>query len=335
MAFVLEFRGMMGRRAGAAPAHQGRRDHARDTDGRAPRIPLVYIKSAPHSGSTLLALQLARHADVCTVGELSGTPHRARPGYRCSCGRALAQCSFWMEVSAAMATRGFSYAATTAKTDIRDAPSALVRRLMKPLHRGPLAEAARDAGIWLSGGLQHVRNSQALKAALAESVLQCSGKTVLVDSSKSGVQLKYHLRNPRFDVKVLWLVRDGRGTSLSLARNARLPLGQAAYQWRRSNEEAALIVRGLDRAQWMQVRYEDLCEAPDRTLSALWQFIGVWAHPAQSATRTERHVLGHRSRLHGGSGIRLDEKWRKQLSQADLQVFEEVAGRLNRELGYG
>lgn len=335
MAFALEFRTLTGRRAGVARAHEMRRDNGTHSDGRSSRIPLVYIKSAPHSGSTLLAAQLARHADVCTVGELSGTPHRARPGYRCSCGRELAQCSFWVQVSAAMATLGFSYAATTAETDIRNAPSALVRRLMKPLHRGPLVEAVRDAGIWLSGGQRHIRHSQALKAALAQSVLQCSGKTVLVDSSKSGVQLKYHLRNPRLDVKVLWLVRDGRGTALSLARNARLPLRQAAYQWRRSNEEAALIVRGLDRAQWMQVRYEDLCEAPDRTLSALWQFIGVWAHPAQSATRTERHVLGHRSRLHGGSGIRLDEKWRKQLSQADLQAFEEVAGRLNRELGYG
>ena len=297
---------------------------------------LVYIRSASHSGSTLLALQLAKHPEVATVGELSGTAHRAQPGYQCSCGEALVKCGFWRDVGAAMARRGFSYSATTADTDIRVSPNPLLRRLLKPLHRGPLLEALRDAGLALApGGRAHLRHHEALKTALVESIVECTGKPVLIDSSKSGVQLKYHLRNPRFDVKVLWLVRDGRGTSLSLARNARLPLRQAAYQWRRSNEETALIVRGLDRAQWMQVRYEELCEAPERTLSALWQFIGVWAHPAQSAPSAEGHVLGHRSRLHGGSRIRLDERWRKQLSQADLQAFDALGGRLNRELGYG
>jgi hypothetical protein len=299
------------------------------------RTPLVYIKSAIHSGSTLLALQLARHAQVATVGELSGTPWRARPGYKCSCGRELERCSFWPEVSAAMARRGFSYSANTAETDIRNAASRYARRLLRPLHRGALFEAARDLALALCPGARaHIRHQQQLKAALVESVVECSGKPVIVDSSKTGVQLKYHLRNPRFDVKVLWLVRDGRGVALSVARNARLSVQQAAYQWRRSNEEAATIVRRLDRSQWMQVRYEALCAEPDRTLSALWQFIGVAPHPAESSPAADYHVLGHRTRLNGARKIVLNEKWRTELSAADLRRFEGIAGRLNRELGY-
>jgi hypothetical protein len=313
----------------------GHREAAAFAVSRTKRIPLAYIKSATHSGSTLLALQLAKHPDICTVGELSGTFHRARPGYPCSCGRELEQCGFWQNVSAAMARRGFSYSATTPETDIRFTSNPYARRLLKPLHRGPLLELARDLGILLSPGCRsHIRHQQQLKAALVESVVECSGKPVLVDSSKTGVQLKYHLRNPRFNVKVLWLVRDGRGAALSVVRNARLPMRQAAYQWRRSNEEAAAIVRRLDRSQWIQVRYEALCAEPDRTLSQLWQFLDMPPHSAESSPPAQYHVLGHRMRLSGAGRIELDEKWRTQLAAADLETFEAAAGRLNRELGY-
>jgi hypothetical protein len=47
-----------------------------------------------------------------------------------------------------------------------------------------------------------------------------------------------------------------------------------------------------------------------------------------------QHILGNDMRLKSGSDIRLDERWRKNLSQADLATFDEVAGDLNRKYGY-
>jgi hypothetical protein len=214
---------------------------------------------------------------------------------------------------------------------------------VRPAHRGVrvLAErfgrdGARDVAMLLCpGGRPYIRHHQHLKAALAESVIECIGKPVLVDSSKSGVQLKYDLRNPRLDVKVIWLVRDGRGAALSVMRNARLGMHQAAYDWRRRNQEAAAIVHRLDRSRWTRVRYEALCAEPDRTLSRLWQFIGLTACAPESSSTAQYHVLGHRMRLSPITKIALDEKWRTELSAGDLQIFENVAGPFNRELGYG
>lgn len=300
---------------------------------RAERIPLVYIHSASHSGSTLLTVQLARHPKVGTVGELSGTPMRARPGYRCSCGEALAACGFWQDVSAAMARRGFAYRATTDQTDIASAPTAYARRLLRPLHRGPLLERVRDAALALSSAARaHIAHHQRMKAALVESIVECNGSPILVDSSKSGVQLKYHLRNPRFDVRVIWLVRDGRGVARSLMRNQRMTMRQAAREWLRSNEEAALIVRRLASGAWTRVRYEEFCADPEGTLAALWRFMGVAPEPPQE--RAGQHVLGHVSRLNAARPIRADEKWRTELSAADLRAFAAIAGAMNRELGY-
>lgn len=298
------------------------------------KLPLVYIHAASHSGSTLLAIQLARHPEVATVGELAGTPYRSRPGYQCSCGAELERCGFWREVSAAMARRGYSYSAATVQTDIRNAPNPIARRLLKPMHRGPLLEAVRDAALALApGGRSHLERHQSLKAALVESIRECTGKPVLVDSSKSGLQLKYHLRNPRLDVKLIWLVRDGRGVALSIVRNQGSSLAQGAYEWRRRNEEARAIVRRLDPSRWIQVRYEALCAEPQQTLARLWRFIGAAPERVNGAA-SELHVLGHRSRLNGAAAIRLNERWRTELSIADLHLFGGVAGALNRELGY-
>lgn len=298
------------------------------------KLPLVYIHSASHSGSTLLAIQLARHPEVATVGELAGTPYRSWPGYQCSCGAELERCGFWREVAAAMARRGYSYSAATAQTDIRNAPNAIARRLLRPMHRGSLLEALRDAALALApGGRSHLERHHKLKAALVESIRECTGKPVLVDSSKSGVQLKYHLRNPRLDVKLVWLVRDGRGVALSIVRNQGVPLEQGAYEWRRRNEEARSIVQGLEAARWIQVRYEALCAEPEQTLERLWRFIGVAPERVNGAA-AEMHVLGHRSRLDGAAAIRLNERWRRELSARDLRRFDAVAGSLHRELGY-
>jgi hypothetical protein len=280
-------------------------------------------------------MQLASHPDVCTVGELSGTPYRAEPGYQCSCGRELVQCDFWRSVSAAMAKRGFAYSATTAETDVRNAPDRYARRLLRPMHRGRFLELVRDAALGLSPAARaYLRRQQQLGAALAESILECSGDAVLVDSSKLGVQLKYHLRNPRFDVKVIWVVRDGRAVARSLMQNERLSMREAAREWRRFYDEADAILRRLDRSQWRQVRYETFCTDRDGSLRELWRFMGLPAASAGAVQPGEQHVLGHGSRLNASAPMKLKEKWRSELSPADLREFEAVAGRTNRRLGY-
>jgi hypothetical protein len=299
------------------------------------RTRLVYILGATHSGSTALAMQLAGHPDVCSIGELSGTRFRAEPGYQCGCGRELVQCGFWQGVSAAMARRGFSYSATTAETDVRNAPSRYARRLLRPMHRGRVLEWVRDGALHLSAAARaHLRRHQQLAAALAESILECSGDALLVDSSKLGLHLKYHLANPRFDVKVVWIVRDGRAVARSLMQNEGVTMPQAARAWRRFQDEGEAIARRLDRSQWRQVRYEALCTDRDGTLGELWRFMGLRPAPTNAAPARELHVLGHYTRLNGSAHMKLEEKWRSELSPAELQSFEALAGRTNRELGY-
>ncbi len=319
---------------------------------------LAYILAASHSGSTLLAMLLGAHPDICTVGELKATNLGDVERYLCSCGTPIRRCGFWARVHEEMSKRGVPFDVGDARTDVRAAPTAYARRLLKPLHRGWLLELARDAGLAPSAAWRrHLARTQHRNAVLIGTVAAIRGARMVVDSSKVALRLKYLLRNPQLDVSVIRLIRDGRAVALTYMDPARfadasdpgrrgggtgrardderLPLMDAAREWRRSNEEAEHVLAGLGRNRWVQVRYEDLCADPDNTLRRLFAFLGVDPDRAErDFRRVEHHVIGNGMRLDLTSEIRLDDRWRAILTQEELRAFDGVAGDLNRRYGY-
>ena len=322
------------------------------------RVRLLYILAASHSGSTLLAMLLGSHPDVCTVGEMKHTSIGDVNRYRCSCGALIRECAFWNAVTDDVRSQGIAFEVGRGLTDFATHAPDAAKRLLKPLHRGRALELVRDAGLaCVPGWRQHYAAVQQRNAALAAAVCRRSGRRILVDSSKIGVRLKFLLRNPRFDVRIVRLVRDGRAVALTYmdpalyadatnperrggglggSREAeRLPLERAAHEWRRSNEEAAQLLRTVSRDRWLELRYEDLCADPAATLARAFTFAGVDPSKASTEFRTcEHHVVGNGMRLDATSEIRLDARWRTALGQNDLARFETVAGDLNRALGY-
>jgi hypothetical protein len=305
---------------------------------------LAYIVAASYSGSTLLAMLLGAHADGCTVGEMRAPDVGNPDEYFCSCGAKIKQCSFWNRVSAGMASRGIpGFDITHADLSIHDTDNAYIRRLLDPLPRGPLLEAARDLALNLSPQWKtHLRRIQSRNAALVEVLQEVTGANIVVDSSKIAVHLKYLLRCPALKIKVIHLIRDGRAVTTSmighgLKRDTRArTIEAAASSWRGNNETAERLLTRLPSSQWLQVRYEDLCREPAPMLEKLCDFLGMDRERVVLDFRSrQQHVLGNDMRLKSTSEIRVDERWRKQLSQEDLDVFEAAAGDLNRKYGYG
>lgn len=322
------------------------------------RIRLVYILAASHSGSTLLAMLLNSHPDVCTVGELKAISLGDTNKYRCSCKQLIKKCPFWNGIRQDMASRGFDFDITKAGTDIRTDMSPYVHKLLKPLHRGPVLEIVRDLLLNLSPvWRQNFAMIIARNLALIQCVSARTGKKVIVDSSKIGLRLKYLLRIPELDIKVIRAIRDGRGVTLTYMDPARfadasvpsmrqggmggsrtaerLTLEEAAREWRRSNEEADSILQNLDKSHYTVIRYEKLCNEPDNSLKQLFAFIGVDPEKRIADFRSvEHHVVGNGMRLDATSEIRLDERWRHELTRADLNQLDSIAGETMRQLGY-
>lgn len=322
------------------------------------KIRLVYILAASHSGSTLLAMLLGSHPEICTVGELKltsiGNPER----YLCSCRKKIKECSFWLSITEDMQKLGFKFDITKAPTDIRTGANPYVLWFLRPLHRGPLLEIIRDIALSLSPNWRRkLSYFQRVNEALIRCILTRTGKNIIVDSSKVGIRLKYLLRNPVFDIQVIRLIRDGRAVALTYtdpaqfadARDPRfreggmggdrrtecLSMAEAAYEWLRSNEEAEALLAGLNRFQWTEIRYEDICLRTEETLHRLFKFINVAADKEYISLRnSEHHVVGNGMRLDTNEDIVLDERWKSALWPADLRIFDKIAGRMNRRLGY-
>ncbi len=317
------------------------------------RQELAYVLAASHSGSTLLAMLLGSHRDACTVGELKATSLGDVQTYCCSCGALIKTCPFWRQVSEGMGRRGIDFDITRAGTDIRSGASKYTARLLRPLHRGPLLEWARDAALAVSPtwrrGLPQI---QRVNAALVETISEINGKRVIVDSSKIGIRLKYLLRNRSLDVRVIRLIRDGRGVALTYmdaptyagtkvpdqrmtSRVRALPFEQAANQWKRANEEADHLLDHMDSDRWMQVRYEDYCRDPEAVIGAAHTFLGLDPKEAVRDFRAgEHHIVGNAMRFDTTSEVTLDERWRDVLSSEQVSTFDRVAGALNRRYGY-
>jgi hypothetical protein len=326
--------------------------------GKQAKTPLVYILAASHSGSTLLAMLLGSHPEICTVGELKFTSLGDPDIYRCSCRVEIGQCPFWRGIGEEMASRGYSFDVRDAETDYGRKAGPYAQRLLRPLHRGPLLEWLRDRALLLSSswraGFQDIQKKN---TALAASICARTGKKVLVDSSKIGIRLKFLMRNSGLDVRIIRLVRDGRGVALTYTDPAnfadardpnlrgggsgrdregeRLPIALAAREWLRSNQEEETILRGMDPRRWTLVRYEELCTDTDSVLARLFRFLDV--DPSRMAGNfrsVEQHVVGNGMRLDSTSDIRLDERWKSVFSAKDIATFESVAGAMNKKLGY-
>lgn len=327
----------------------------RPSDGK---IRLAYILAASHSGSTLLAMLLNGHPEICSVGELKITALGDLRRYRCSCRSPILECPFWRAIARDMGAQGMDFDFRRPGTDFGTGASAYVRKLLQPLVRDAVFELMRETLLQLSPfWRKHRPMILRRNAALMGAVLSRTQKRVIVDSSKIGIRLKFLIGDPDIDLKVLHLVRDGRAVSLTYmdpgsfadARNParrgggsggervaeRLSMPAAAREWRRSNEEAAALLERLDKSRWMPVAYEGLCRRPEATLKEVSRFLGVDPGGAHTDFRSvDHHIIGNGMRLDSSREIALDERWKTALTAGQLDLFEKTAGSLNRRLGY-
>jgi hypothetical protein len=318
---------------------------------------LIYLAAASHSGSTMTAMLLGAHPDLCSVGELKAVHLGDKESYLCSCKTLVGKCSFWQGVSEKMAQRGQDFSISAAGMDIRTGATPYILKLLKPLVRAPFMELIRDCLLSLSPTWRkQLPILQKRNADYISAIAEQASVEAVVDSSKIGIRLKYLLKNTDLDIKVLWVVRDGRGVSLAYknpseyadAKDPMLRGGGAgktqeqgrgvetgAHEWIRCNQETQAILDTMPKEKWMQVHYEDICNNTGQTLNSIFEFIGVDPTKKRLDFKTvAHHVVGNGMRLDDSEVIQLDDRWKEQLSETDLKCFYDVAGEYHKKLGY-
>jgi len=179
--------------------------------------------------------------------------------------------------------------------------------------------------------------------AIYQSYADGRGKARYGDKTPSYMQELDLLERVFPEAQYVHLVRDGRDTALSLVAMRRRPrfnlarprgLATFASQWRLEVERARELGRRIPE-RYHELRYEDLVREPQAELERVSEFLGLEFEPAMLAyhegvdgSTLEDHPLLAKPPT---AGMR---RWQEQMSAADAQVFEAIAGDTLLELGY-
>ncbi|MEM7133558.1 MAG: sulfotransferase [Chloroflexota bacterium] len=297
---------------------------------------LISIVGAGHSGSTLLDLILGSHSNTFSMGEVSRLDNYRVNQKPCTCGLPVKSCTFWSQVLSLWEEYLASSKYFEVTTDVRGHKInglsnqiryrlAILNTLLLPVHRNPNL-------IKFVSPLLHERRK--LIIDLFQIVRQVSGKSVLIDSSKSIHRFRLlHGLEPERN-KAIFLSRDARAIVASKLRRLEWEPTRSAKEWRTTNIYTTQMMKTLPRSAYIHVRYEELCNSPKETVQRICTFTGIPFEPQMLQFRSAEHhnIGGNPMRMEGADEIREDLKWRTVLANEHLESFEKIAGELNRRL---
>lgn len=256
---------------------------------------VVYVTSMGHSGSTLLDLLLSAHSRVTSVGEINKLVSRDEPG--CSCDhKRVWECPFWGEVEVAFRRR--------------------------------TGEALRAARILSGNDREHAAHNR----ALFEAVSEVTGKSIIVDSSKSLHRLRRLLETAAIEVLPIHLVRGSQGVVYSNLKKGRRWLRVSFLHGMR----VGYTERFLAGRPHVSLDYERLVAAPQESLETIMPAIGLPFEPRQLrwGEPVRHNCEGNRMRRSRDSTIRPDLAWQAAMPGWQKAAVEALAraGRVSARL---
>ncbi|MEP6758541.1 MAG: sulfotransferase [Actinomycetota bacterium] len=304
----------------------------------APRV--LFIAGWGRSGSTLLDRMLGQVPGVFSAGELRDVWQRgARENRLCGCGAPFRDCEVWRKVGE-VAYGGWDEVDLTEAQSLRerlDRPWATPRLLGSRISPATDADVARY--VFLLGRLYGA-------------IVEVTGASVIVDSSKIATYALLIRQIPGIDLRTVHLVRDPRGVVYSWrkqvvradggGRDAMLRYGVLGASGRYVAYNA--LAHGLRLAgPYRFLRYEDLLNAPRDTVARVLAFAGVatpgetlaFLRPDEADLEPNHTVDGNPMRLRRGPvRLRRDDAWRSELSAVDRSVVGALTAPLALAYGY-
>ncbi|MFX0196599.1 MAG: sulfotransferase [Candidatus Hodarchaeota archaeon] len=161
---------------------------------------------------------------------------------------------------------------------------------------------------------------------------------VYVDGTKSVRRAELFANYSDLPFKIIHLVRDGRGFCLSFLQNNQLPrrkLAEAAKSWLEYIELIDTLSFRHPSLPLMTLRYEDLCENPEQTLSAVCEFLEIpFDNTMMKGTNKPYHVLGHGMRKTFDGKIRQNLSWQRKFTSDEIDKITDLMKRGLQRFGY-
>jgi hypothetical protein len=267
----------------------------------------VFIGGCGRSGTTLLGAMLGAHSDcLCTP-----------------------ETSFFIEVYRTLCNRG------ERGVDIGEAWKRIARHWrfkVWGVDYRPLPAGAQG------GGDSYPSLMKRIVTLYGEKVGQRSA-SLWIDHTPENVKYAETLRGLFPDMKMIHIVRDGRGVASSI-----MPLDwgpnttwTAAHWWAESVSYGVAVESLYGKKRVMRVRYEDLVTESERTLLEICSFLDIEYQPVM-LDASGFTVPEYTSRQHSLVGKRPDIKrvnaWERELTPREIEIFENITGDLLCYFGY-
>lgn len=316
-------------------------------------VKIVYIVAHGHSGTTLLDTLIGNMPGAVSTGEVERIAQWAAsddPDKVCTCGAPIVECELWGPCCDRL--RSDAGEETLTRRSFWARFPVHLGDHGKRFYVGFLLPLLLLLGSWRLLGLfrRYAPVSAALRATdnswhLFRALQSVSGARIIVDSSKSPLRMKALYLTRRAlgqgqPLYIIHMVRDGRAIVSSYQRRIPRSVAHYANEWRRRLFYRAAMLFTVSRKDRLTLKYEDLASSPLATLQAICTFIGepesLAGEAFENAGAVKHNVSGNPARLDRDAlaRVRLDERWRQELSAEDLSAFRRRAGLLNRWLGY-
>jgi hypothetical protein len=267
------------------------------------KLKLIYITGSGHSGSTLTDLILGSHSSIESVGELNKLPEYVSPHSSRSDDRKFCTCGIHIEKC--------------------DYWNSILNQIDNPL----------------AYEINNIDTFNRNNHELIKQILNFTGKSILVDSSKNFNRLKKLIESELFDITVIHLVRDVRAVAYSKLRKQKKLKEQfgafykqklqkmnkkqklygfspSVIQWLRSNVKNYKFLSQDQRIKYYILKYENLVTNPKQSISVLLDQLGLEFEEQQLNFSTVPHhnIAGNRMRQSENSEIALDEEYKSELN---------------------
>ena len=295
---------------------------------------VLFIIGSGHCGSSLLSLILGSHSRCFSAGELSNLPNRYRKQLYIDCVNCNSE--FWNR--------------TFGESGLKQLSIGLGDTRATPYIPLKLEKAVRE---FL--GQDRVFRPYSF-------LLSNVGKEILIDASKYYLWADKKTQTKEFTSGtvrpyLLHLTRDGRAVVNSYLRKyPNKDSSEFTQEWMEKTKQRQAFYNAFDRGEKIQVAYEALASDPQTVVTQICQLLDIefapdqlnyWKYPHHDISGNDgtyslvrrynqQQALEKVEKVNGDYykkmdlGIRLDLRWKTELSAENLEVFNRVVGEFNQ-----
>ena len=255
----------------------------------------VALLSSSYSGSTLLSLLMCSHPNVCGFGDTYNFQFVKLEETRCSCGSVPSiKCPMRIKVSELMKKSGCYFDWATSN------PTPLFKLFRS--NKNMVSLSRRNFFLYIYRGLPLYFKTEIFSNYYKENIaflnaIENSGNfSCYFDGSKNIVRLEL-LKDVFPNTKVIHLARDPKGYLHSCLKRKIKNYKKIINEWIRYNNNAHQYKKILGRDNYLFLRYEDIAENPNKTLSKIQKYIGLSEIDLQGNYENNiknTHVIGNK-----------------------------------------